>query len=284
MQLIISLCFFMSMTVMAQSTFTTSIHEIDMGSSPDEQALILMTNGRIARMHLNQIEILDQLVEARQKGTRLELTLNQLTEIISIKELPPLLPIADLSFQAANKSMSAINYTPSVIGSPEAALRIFKEHQYNAKDSQCFNRAHIWSYEWRVKHNLYSSKIWIYFTRKFIRSRPTFEWWFHVAPLVYVNENGAVKERAMDIKYSSRPLPIQKWADTFLKGKGPCLTIQKFSEYANYPYSGDCYFQKSSMYFYQPSDLEFLEKFGTEKNAWVETEVREAYREAFDIY
>jgi hypothetical protein len=40
---------------------------------------------------------------------------------------------------------------------------------------------------------------------------------------------------------------------------------------------------KSSMYYYQPVDLEQKEVMGFEKTKWQETEVRQAYLEAFDI-
>lgn len=281
MRFILGLCFLASLPLNADTIFTTRVHDIDSGLAPDDQVLILLANGKVARMNHNQMNVVDDLFAAKQRDALLKITLNDAREIIAYEEAqePVVLEVSNTLVESEEKS---IHYTPSVISSPEVALRIFRDRQYNAKESQCYNRAHIWSYEWRVKHNLYSSKIWVFFTRKFLREYPSFEWWFHVAPMVYVNDGG-VKERAMDMKYNSRPMPIQKWADTFLKGKGPCLTVQKYSEHINYPYNGHCYFQKSSMYYYQPADLEFIEKFGTEKNAWVETEVREAYREAFDI-
>lgn len=284
MRFMMSLCLLLSVSIVrAETTFTTRIHDIDVGARPDDQILILLTNGRVARMSNNKMNLAADLLRAREEKTLLQITIDEHTELLHLEEVSDATPSEDASTPDLNDEKDFL-YTPSVIGSPEAAKRIFADHRYNAKESQCFNRAHIWAYEWRKNHNLYSSKIWIFFTRKFLRSYATFEWWFHVAPMVHVNENGSVKERAMDIKYSSRPLPIQDWANIFMKGKGPCATVSNYSEHANYPYEGYCYFQKSSMYYYQPSDIEFLEKFGTEKRTWVEAEVREAYREAFDIY
>jgi hypothetical protein len=38
------------------------------------------------------------------------------------------------------------------------------------------------------------------------------------------------------------------------------------------------------MYYYQPVDLEFLEKYGNVRSSWLESDVRGAYAEAFEIY
>jgi len=40
---------------------------------------------------------------------------------------------------------------------------------------------------------------------------------------------------------------------------------------------------KSSMYYYQPIDLELLEVQGQEKMRWLEPEVRHAYMDAFQV-
>ncbi len=174
-----------------------------------------------------------------------------------------------------------MNYVPTTIADMKLAQKYFKEARYNPKDSQCFNRAHVWSYEWWRKHSLRSNKILIYFTRNYIR-RYNFEWWFHIAPLVHVMENGKVVERVMDVKYSSRPTEVQKWANIFLRNDAPCTVITKYSDYADYPYTGECYFQRANMYTYQPADLQMNEAWGYTKNSFLMNEVRQAYQEAFD--
>ena len=59
--------------------------------------------------------------------------------------------------------------------------------------------------------------------------------------------------------------------------------VDKYSDHANFPYWGSCFVMKSSMYYYQPVDLEWLEAFGMARSTWIPTEVVEAYAEGFDI-
>jgi hypothetical protein len=165
----------------------------------------------------------------------------------------------------------------------DLAKKYHREGRYNPKDSQCFNRAQIWTYEWWRNHSLRSNKLLIYFTRTYIR-RYNFEWWFHIAPYVHVMDNGKVVERVLDVKYGRGPMEFQKWANLFLRNGAPCPVITKYSDYADHPYSGECFFQRTHMYTYQPADIQMLEAWGYNKTNWNMDEVRQAYLEAFDEY
>lgn len=121
-----------------------------------------------------------------------------------------------------------------------------------------------------------------FFTRKYIR-KYKFEWWFHVAPMVHVVHDGEVKERIMDIKYSKGPLKLKQWTDIFMRDSAHCRVVDKYTDQANFPESGSCFVMKSSMYYYQPIDLELLEVQGQEKMRWLEPEVRHAYMDAFQV-
>src|SRR5690606_5817297 len=130
--------------------------------------------------------------------------------------------------------------------------------------------------------NLYSSKAWLFFTKKYIR-KYKFEWWFHVAPMVHVVIDGEVKERVMDIKYARGPIKLKTWTDIFMRDRSDCPVVQKYSDHANYPESGTCFTMKSSMYYYQPIDLEKLERHQIEKNSWNAAEVQQAFMDALDV-
>jgi hypothetical protein len=73
------------------------------------------------------------------------------------------------------------------------------------------------------------------------------------------------------------------WTDIFMRNNSDCPKVETYSEQANYPESNWCYIMESPMYYYQPVDLENLEKKGEIKNSWNPTEVRDAYKDAFDI-
>jgi hypothetical protein len=99
--------------------------------------------------------------------------------------------------------------------------------------------------------------------------------------MVDVVVEGKVKQRVLDIKYAQGPLALKEWTDIFIRSRSECPVIEKYSDYMNFPESANCYLMKSSMYYYRPIDLELMEISGIEKNQWVESEVREAYAEAF---
>ena len=176
------------------------------------------------------------------------------------------------------------DYIPSVLSSYEQARNLFLEMKKSPiQESQCWQRAHVWNYEWRVKHDLFTSKAWIFFTRKYLRENPDFGWWFHVAPMVHVNMDGVIKERVMDRNHSNGPMMIKRWTDSFVRDRSVCRLVETYSDHANFQDSASCFLQKSSMYFLQPVDLELFEKFATPRASWVEAELVEAYDKAFQV-
>lgn len=68
-----------------------------------------------------------------------------------------------------------------------------------------------------------------------------------------------------------------------MRNKAECKVITKYSDYADYPYTGQCYLMRTNMYTYQPADLEMNEAWGYKKDAFIMDEVRGAYLEAYDI-
>jgi hypothetical protein len=99
---------------------------------------------------------------------------------------------------------------------------------------------------------------------------------------VHVLDNGQVVERVMDVKYSRGPVEFRRWTNLFMRNDAECRVITKFSDYADYPYTGECYLQRTDMYTYQPADLQMNEAWGYTKDKFNMTEVRQAYLEAFD--
>src|SRR5690606_15063954 len=99
-----------------------------------------------------------------------------------------------------------------------------------------------------------SNKVFVLFTASYI-NRNKFKWWFHVAPLVEVNESGSIQSRVMDFRYTDRPLPIKEWTDVMVFSKRPCKVTTKFSEYDINPQTEDCYLMVESMYYRLPGDI-----------------------------
>ena len=270
---------FLSLPLLAATELTTRIHDIDYGQKPGDEVLVFLSSGHVAKLReSNQFLLTD--AKTIDKKSWFRVTMDDERFITSVDEVEaPIKEESKPTFKALSEGPQS--YVPTTIASMELAQKYHREARYYEKDSQCFNRAQVWTYEWWKKHSLKSMKILIFFTRTYIR-RYNFEWWFHIAPYVHVMENGKVVERVMDIKYTNGPRDFQKWANIFLRNDHPCPVITKFSEYADYPYTGECYFQRTQMYTYQPADLQMYEAWNYKKTNWNMTEVRWAYEEAFN--
>lgn len=289
MRFLLGMCALFTLPLWATTQVTTKIFDIDHGDQITDEALVFLATGTVAKINVNNIDLLTKLNASVQNHQLVNLELNENREILDVSPetqksfytpepatIPQIQPKLTLIDPLAG-------YNPSVL-TEASTKKYFSEMRHASKEeTQCFNRAMVWSYEMRVKHNVYSEKIWIFFTRKYIR-RYNFEWWFHVSPMVHMIVDGQIKERVLDRKYSSGPLSPLKWSNIFMRDDYKCPTVKTYSDHANYPEAGSCFFMKSSMYYYQPVDLEFLEKYGTVQEKWNETNVRAAYGEAFEIF
>lgn len=265
----------LSLPLFAATELTTKIHDIDYGFKPGDDVLVFLSSGHVAKLRQSS-DLLSSKSDMKKSWYKVSMDDDRFITDLTPTEAPA--PEAKVTLDGQKGLMS---YVPTTIASMAVAKSLFREARYNPKESQCFNRAMVWSYEWWRKHSLRSNKILIYFTRTYIR-RYNFEWWFHIAPLVHVMDNGKVVERVMDVKYSSGPIELVKWANIFLHKDPPCPIITKYSEYADYPYTGECFLQRTHMYTYQPADLQMYEAWGYSKENFNMDEVRGAYLEAFD--
>ena len=125
--------------------------------------------------------------------------------------------------------------------------------------SQCYNRAHVWAWELNKKvyndRKIQVGKIWLFFTRKYIREY-RYKWWFHVSPFVDVNS----ELRVMDRKFTKGPLPEKTWTDIFIYSKQRCTEVYKYSDYRDHQFATHCYVIKSSLYYWQPYQVDNVER------------------------
>lgn len=254
----------------------TVVHSLNESVKNDEPTLVFLASGQIAKLSSgNQFK--QSVMEAKSKRQWMKFTLDEKREITSVASHE------DPNLTEFNEEKSLLySEKPSVINSMELAQKFFSAARYKDKESQCFNRAHLWSYEWKKKNYLNTAKIFIFFTPRYIREHD-FHWWFHVAPYVHVAIGPEIKERVMDRKYLKQPSSIKQWVETFMEKGSKCRTVKVYTDYANYPEAGDCYLIRSSMFTYWPLDLELEELNGTKKTSWVESEVQSAYADALEI-
>lgn len=262
----------------ASMNLKTQVHDIDFGNGKQEDFLLL-SSGHVAWIKDSNLKAMNTFDKARLIGKWVNITINDEHELEYLQVITK--PTDAKSLFSAEMAVEE-EYTPTVIESVDVAKKYFQESRYVNKESQCYNRAHIWSYEWFVKHNVNSNKTWIFFTRKYIR-KFKFDWWFHVSPSVPVREaDGVIREKLMDVKYARGPINLKQWTDIFMRDDANCPMVKKYTDYANYPESGSCYTMRSSMFYYQPYEIESKETWGTSKNNWYDVEIKAAYLEAFN--
>lgn len=267
-----------SVPLFAMTEISSQIYDIDVAKGNQDITLVLLDTGQVAKIPAGKSDILKRLLDSKNKDQIYNFTLDEDRFIVEVEEAPT----TELSsVPEMNKTSEKFTYIPTTIASMDVAKKYFKEARYNPKDSQCFNRAMVWTYEWWLKHSLKSNKILIYFSRTYIR-RYNFEWWFHIAPYVHVMDQGKVVERVMDVKYGRGPIEFRRWTNLFVNKDHECPVITKFSDYADYPYTGECFIQRTNMYTYQPADLQMLEAWNYTKDKFLMTEVKQAYLEAYD--
>ena len=193
-------------------------------------------------------------------------------------------PVAQNEIDATTLDLNHFQYNqlrafaPSDLQSFEQAEKVFKDmlNDGDKNRSQCFKRAHMWAYDMWSKSNLYSEKIFMFYTKRY-QILEKFDWWFHVAPMVRA---GGV-EYVMDGTFMKKPTPVKEWYSWFLHtDKITCPEISTYQEFENNHWNRLCYIMKVPMYYFRPLDMENRDKNGELRNHWVLEELQDA-RKAF---
>ena len=104
------------------------------------------------------------------------------------------------------------HYAPTNIQTFEqlkAAFDTISKRSY--KGSECYDRAHYWSYQMSQNLNINSTKVFVFFTKKYKREING-QWWFHVAPgVVYNHENYMI-----DPEFINKPVNFETWKNGVL--------------------------------------------------------------------
>lgn len=267
MKRIVPIALLYAFSALAQETVLTRVHSFDKGNGK-EPDLLFLESGHVVKL-------------SSQKGYSFtsradwfKFSIDKDHKLLRAVKSPA-------PYEARNNSKNVPqNYEPSVVDGGRTAKRYFNESRISRGSTQCYNRAEVWTYELWKKHGVKSQKIFLFFSRKYIREHH-FGWWFHVAPLVTTKEWSGKSEKVFDPRFITAPRDIDWWVSKFVVSGTECKEIQSYSEYADYPYSEDCYFLKAPMYIYQPLDLEMQEVWGVQKNDFSKNDLTWAYKEAF---
>lgn len=187
--------------------------------------------------------------------------------------------IMNISQQFIKKS----NFIPTIVTKWAEIQDYFDLMRQDYHDkAQCTNMAHVWAYEEFKRSGLRSEKIFIFFSRKYIK-KYRFGWWFHVAPIIRYSDGEKIQSIVLDRGYTTMPFDIKTWTDHFIKSKKTCKFINRISTYYQNKLPEDCFLMKVSMYFWQPRDIRLNESSGKVKTYFLKSDLSHAYREAFNF-
>lgn len=269
-------------------TVTTKIYDILSPEVEGEKYLLLATDGIVYEVNSSNEELLEMAYQAKEDNTEIVMKLNALSKLKGAFNMRDSVEsIEMLSSNKANKLLTNIDNTiPTPLDGYEAtslldmenASKVFSSMRRDTRRrSQCYNRAHVWTYEIFNKYRFKSRKLWLFFTSRYIREY-RYKWWFHVTPAVLVD--GSFEDVALDRQFASKPLPLTDWKNIFMHNNADCKEVKYYSDYSENQWDSYCYIIKSSMYYWQPFNIENLEKDGPEKRSWVQSEVDRAYSNA----
>ncbi len=172
-------------------------------------------------------------------------------------------------------------FAPTDLQSVEQATELFNNmlNDGDKRRSQCFKRAHMWSFDMWSKLNVSSEKIFIFYTKRY-SILEDFEWWFHVAPMVTVNGEKYV----MDGTFMTKPITVEEWKNYFMKtDKITCPMMNDYKDYDKGQWNRLCFLMYTPMYYFSPLDIQARDINGVERNNWVLEELQDA-RRAFKNY
>lgn len=175
-------------------------------------------------------------------------------------------------------------FAPTDIQDKTAAKEIFDQmlNDGDLRRSQCFKRAHIWSFDMWSKLGVSSQKIFIFYASRFVMLEDDADWWFHVAPMIKVQG----VEMVLDGTFMKKPVTVAEWKNHFIRSeKVNCPIINNYSAYQaeGAQFKKLCYLMKVPMYHFSPLDIEARDLKGIQRNHWVLDELQDA-RRAFKGY
>jgi hypothetical protein len=252
------------------------IHSIHSGVK-GEAHLVFFEEGEVVFLRGEAKSILNSLEEARRRGEHVKVEVDSNHNLLSIQSMAP---TTDHSQSLPPEELELMSYTPSILSASTASsvfYRMRRDYQYQ---SQCYNRAHVWTYEEYRRSAIRSNKLFLFFTTRYIRAY-NYKWWFHVTPMVYVGGTTSAYWRTLDRRYTSGPLTIRTWTNIFMYNDANCPIVYNWSDYYYRQSTQYCYLIPKSMYFWQPRDIRIQEESGYQKSQYFTSEINYAYWEAF---
>lgn len=249
---------------------------------------IFLTNGEIVHLESTNTALIEKAKLALSTGDVVEITrgldaANEPAELTSLefvkasqeKEMYSPERFRSLNFRG-NDPFEKHNMT--TLSSYEKAQQVMDEFNGGTDDkSECYNRAHMWTYESIIKSKTTLGKIWIFFTNRYIREF-RYKWWFHVSPMTSVGR--AKTNYVLDRGFTMIPYTVENWKNIFIQNHARCPIITDYRSYENNQNSNYCYLIFSSQYYWQPWQIESLSKKGIHSFGYKMSELKITYPDA----
>ena len=224
----------------AAESFVTRIYSVD-------GDLIKFQNARVG------LNYKASFLEALTPGELVKVTVTDDSRLIAMEKLEDL----EIPYTINSPFIDA-DYHPTVLESYLVVQKVMQQMRGDfLGDSQSFNLSHIWAFEAFKKERIKSQKAFLFLSDDYIR-RTHNKFWFHVSPLFqYLNKEQKVQEIILDKTLSSAPLTVGEWVSQLMAQKIYCPQKPTYQEAKS---ARDCAVVKTSMYYWQPKDLEALEQ------------------------
>jgi hypothetical protein len=278
----------LTLCLMSMTNLYANVTEIEQNEPGKESLEVILSNkSEVLNVSVENTETLDILEEAHNSDLPLNINLEHAeSNLIINAEL--LDSEKDISDTTSSETLSPMtNYVSSNVDSVETANAIFKTLSKRTNwFVECFNRAHLWAKQMLDNQGVHSMKQYIFYTKKF-RREVSGKWWFHVAPMIQVNDQRYV----MDKEFTKAPITDTDWENIFtkkLRAKGikdyRCKVIKNMKEFyekANQE-KEYCNILTTSMYYWEPNDMTRLDKKGVQKSEFINQELKIAIKDVLD--
>lgn len=293
----IFLTLFFSFLLYAQDPVRTLIVKIDRPTSNDPSYLLYAQNGSVYEVSADRTDLVEEALKALENSSSVELQFH--TQNKSAKEKDQMLKVREIRLLESGGVQGEQERTDTYFPYEDTDIFEFIDPMSNfsltrlndgqvsrlflsmRKDlrtaSECYNRAHVWSWEIYQRQRYNTGKMFLFFTSRYIREY-RYKWWFHVAPFIGVNDTRS--ELVLDRQFMGTPRTIRHWTNAFMKNDAPCPRVSRYSDYSQNQQAQYCYVIPASMYYWQPYNLDNLERRGLQKRAFIKREVDHSYRDA----
>mgnify|MGYP001584775013 CR=1 FL=1 len=308
--------FAMAASSQASEVLRTRIHAVQPGVNEQAPLQVLATqDGRVYDVASSDTALVESLRKAVSEQIVVDLHLAEEVRVQEVTEVPSA-ELAQYSDELLEAQMAEVEkllfpipdwYQPTILASRAKVDELFQSmNRRTANHSQCFQRANYWTFNMYLNQGVKAMKVFLFFSNAYRAldpdepddyrhlgispardGAPDHRWWFHVAPVVYVQEEGepSPTEFVLDPGFSviRSPLLMKDWTDVFVDTHKACPVIGNYSirqadedewirdrdVYKRRLYRREhCWVRIVPMYTYNPADVERADSTGVPIRSW----------------